>query len=199
MGSVRNICLMALVLANFASAKDCKKVTHSSCTVCPAHWYVECPSGYVHETYRSCGFLYWGCKLECVKKWKQSCSDCNKTCPTPRPTLEPTSDPTATPTSPPTRFPTVEPTYSPTETPTTLRPTVTPTLVPTTLPTLAPTSALEHCTNSCVGKLEEAELCINRGGCRSKCELICVSFDVNARHKCEDAYVDDWVALHSKH
>merc|ERR1711941_14569 len=101
MGSVKNICLIAFLLANSSSAKDCRKVTHSACTVCPAHWYEECPSGYVHETYRSCGFLYWGCKLECVKEWKQSCSDCSKTCPTPRPTQEPTSDPTATPTRPP--------------------------------------------------------------------------------------------------
>merc|ERR1711879_678220 len=134
------------------SAKDCKKVTHSSCTVCPAHWYEECPSGYVHETYRSCGFLYWGCKLECVRRWTQPCSDCNKTCPTPRPTPEPTNRPTATPTSPPTRFPTAEPTDSPTKT-------------PTTSPTLAPTSSLEHCTNSCVVKLNDAELCHNGRSC----------------------------------
>merc|ERR1711879_1003944 len=152
MGSVRNICLMALVLANFASAKDCKKVTHSSCTVCPAHWYVECPSGYVHKTYRSCGVFGWGCQLECVREWTQCCEDCNdRTCPLPRyytltspPTKDPTPRPTRQPTNEPTPYPTSKPTTRPTPRPTkrpSKEPTRSPTIAPTNYPTESPTDS----------------------------------------------------------
>merc|ERR1719479_558700 len=183
-----NFCLVALVFVNFLSESEtmaepvrtkldtgfeiCLDKRYSNCVVCPAHWYTACPSGYTHVTTKYCGFL--GCKLECYRAWEHPCSDCTKPCPTPRPTQEPTSNPTATPTRAPTTFPTVEPTDSPT----TLRPTCTPTFVPSIspshYPTSDPTSELEHCT--------------------SVCAAICRSFDENARLKCEDAYVDQWVA-----
>merc|ERR1711879_206078 len=110
---------IALVVANYSSAKDCREIKYSSCVTSPAHWYVECPSGYVYKTYRSCGggLGFGRCKLECVREWEQSCSDCTKPCPTPRPTEEPTSNPHATPTLAPTKFPSVAPMVAPSDSP----------------------------------------------------------------------------------
>jgi len=162
--SVISIFVVALVLANFTGIdgqydrvvchnletdallapfflEDCVDVKHTKCTVCPAHWYVDCPSGYVHKTYKSCGFL--GCQLVCVREWKVcprcdvSCNDCptpRYIKPTPRPTKEPTK-PTPRPTKEPTPRPTFRPTKRPTPEPTG-RPTVTPTRPPTRFPTV---------------------------------------------------------------
>jgi len=163
--SVISIFVVALVLANFTGIDgqydrvvcpnmvsdaifasflldDCVDVKHTECTVCPAHWYVECPSGYVHKTYRSCGFLKWGCQLECVREWKvcPRCDESCKDCPIPRyikPTPRPTKEPTK-PTPRPTKEPTPRPTHRPTREPTG-RPTVTPSRPPTRFPTAEPT------------------------------------------------------------